>query len=111
MKQLHTLVTRDGRVTVPAEIRRKLGLEPGDRIAFVVDRGEVKLVRKGSAVGTAGIFRGRGQVSDSGAPAGGSRRRYRGGGCRAGEGIVPTWEGEGGPASRSGELPQAYWKD
>jgi len=59
MKQLHTLITRDGRVTVPAEIRRKLGLEPGDRVTFVIDRGEVKLVRKGSVVErTARMLRG-----------------------------------------------------
>ena len=57
MKQLHTVVTRKGQVTVPAAIRRELGLKPGDRVAFVVDRGEVKLIRKASVVErTAGML-------------------------------------------------------
>lgn len=63
MKELHTVVTRKGQVTVPADIRRELGLKQGDKVAFVVDQGEVKLVRKGSVVErTAGIFKGRGPV-------------------------------------------------
>ena len=63
MKELHTVVTRKGQVTVPADIRRELGLKKGDKVAFIVDQGSVKLVRKGSVVKrTAGVFKGRGPV-------------------------------------------------
>ena len=55
------MVSPKGRATVPAEIRRALGLRSGDKLAFVVDGGEVKMVRKGSVVeGTAGMLKGRG---------------------------------------------------
>jgi AbrB family looped-hinge helix DNA binding protein len=60
MKELRTVVTRKGQVTVPAEIRRELGLKLGDRVAFVLDKGEVRLVRTASVVQrTAGAFKSR----------------------------------------------------
>jgi len=43
-------LTSKGQVTIPAEVRRRLGLHPGDRVAFVVDGDEVRLVRKESQV-------------------------------------------------------------
>ena len=58
MKEMRTVMTRKGQVTVPAEIRRQLGLKRGDRVAFVLDEGEVRLTRTGSVVErTAGAFR------------------------------------------------------
>ena len=58
MKEMRTVMTRKGQVTVPAEIRRQLGLKRGDRGAFVLDEGEVRLTRTGSVVErTAGAFR------------------------------------------------------
>ncbi len=39
-------LTSKGQVTIPAEVRRRLGLHPGDRVGFVVDGDEVRLVRK-----------------------------------------------------------------
>jgi AbrB family looped-hinge helix DNA binding protein len=36
-------VTSRGRVTIPKEIRERLGLKPGDRVAFVQRAGEVVL--------------------------------------------------------------------
>ena len=40
-------ITSKGQVTLPAEIRRKLGLRPGDRVDFVMDSsGEVRLLPK-----------------------------------------------------------------
>ena len=39
-------LTRKGQVTIPAEVRRRLGLHPGDHVGFVVDGDEVRLVRK-----------------------------------------------------------------
>ena len=41
-----TTVTSKGQVTIPAEVRRRLGLHPGDHVGFIVDGDEVRLVRK-----------------------------------------------------------------
>lgn len=38
-------LTEDGQITIPASIRHLLALEPGDRINFVVEDGQVKLVK------------------------------------------------------------------
>lgn len=43
-------LTSEWQVTIPAEVRRRLGLHPGDRVAFVVDGDEVRLVRRESRV-------------------------------------------------------------
>jgi len=60
VKELRTVITRKGQVTVPAEIRRELGLKQGDKVAFILDEGEVRLERTGSVVQrTAGAFRSR----------------------------------------------------
>ncbi|MEX1255806.1 MAG: AbrB/MazE/SpoVT family DNA-binding domain-containing protein [Dehalococcoidia bacterium] len=60
MIELRRVVTRKGQVTVPAEIRRELGLRVGDEVAFLVDSGEVRLARSGSVVArTAGVFKSR----------------------------------------------------
>ncbi len=37
MKEYITTVTSKGRLTIPVAIRRKLGINPGDRVAFVID--------------------------------------------------------------------------
>ena len=50
MKELRTKVTRKGQVTVPVEIRRELGLRQGDRVAFILDDGQVRLARAGGVV-------------------------------------------------------------
>ena len=39
-------ITTKGQVTIPAEMRRKLGLSPGDRIAFELVDGAIRLVRR-----------------------------------------------------------------
>ncbi len=58
MKELLSAVTRKGQVTVPAEVRRTLGLKEGDKVAFVMDEDQVRLVPVGSVVDrTAGMFR------------------------------------------------------
>ncbi len=38
MREVHATVTSKGQVTIPVEIRRRLGIAPTDRVAFVVDR-------------------------------------------------------------------------
>jgi antitoxin PrlF len=45
-----TVVTRKGQVTIPADIRRALGIKEGDKVAFVLENDQVKLTRKGSVV-------------------------------------------------------------
>lgn len=37
-------VSNEGRVVIPAAVRATLGVGPGDRVRFVVEDGEVKLV-------------------------------------------------------------------
>ena len=44
MKELLTVVTRKGQVTIPAELRKALNLKQGDRVAFVLEpEGMVRL--------------------------------------------------------------------
>jgi AbrB family looped-hinge helix DNA binding protein len=53
-----TVLTRKGQITVPAEVRRALGLKRGDKIAVILEDGEVRLTRAGSVVErTAGAVR------------------------------------------------------
>lgn len=44
MKEIVTTITQRGQVTVPAEVRRLLGLKPRGKVAFAIDEGQVKLV-------------------------------------------------------------------
>lgn len=39
-----TKVSNEGRVVIPAAVRSALGIGPGDRVRFVLEDGEVKLV-------------------------------------------------------------------
>ncbi len=41
-------LTRKGQVTIPAEIRRRLGLSTGDRVAFVVSEDKVQIAARDS---------------------------------------------------------------
>ncbi len=53
MKELLTVVTRKGQITVPAEIRKALALMQGDKVALSVPdpvTGQVRLRRVGSVV-------------------------------------------------------------
>ena len=44
MKQIVATVTERGQVTIPAEIRRALGIKAPDKIAFAVDEDQVRLL-------------------------------------------------------------------
>jgi AbrB family looped-hinge helix DNA binding protein len=58
MNEQLTVVTRKGQVTIPADIRRALGIKEGDKVAFVLEDKQVKLTKKGSVVEqTAGAFK------------------------------------------------------
>ncbi len=43
-------LTSKGQVTIPAEVRRRLGLHPGDHVGFIVEDGEIRLVRRESRI-------------------------------------------------------------
>ena len=52
------VITRKGQVTLPADIRRRLGLKQGDTVAFRLEDGRVVLTPGESvAAATAGIFK------------------------------------------------------
>ena len=50
MNEQLTVVTRKGQVTIPADIRRALGIKEGDKVAFVLEDDQVKLTRKEGVV-------------------------------------------------------------
>jgi AbrB family looped-hinge helix DNA binding protein len=57
-RELFSTVTTKGQVTIPQEVRRVLGVTPHDKVVFVVDGDEVRLLRGGSVVArTAGALR------------------------------------------------------
>lgn len=47
MPQRTTVLTRKGQITIPAEIRRALALEEGDRVAVILEDGQARLVPSG----------------------------------------------------------------
>ena len=58
-------LTSKGQVTIPAELRKRLGLHPGDRVGFVVEDGAIRLVRRERRVEAAfGILKGETSVTD-----------------------------------------------
>lgn len=45
MKQIVSTITSKGQVTIPAEVRRHLGIDRGDKLSFVIeDEGVVRIV-------------------------------------------------------------------
>lgn len=57
--QMLATVRLKGQVSIPASLRRVLGVQPGDKVAFLVRDGEVRLTRATSVVKmTAGMLRG-----------------------------------------------------
>ena len=43
MKEITTTITQRGQVTIPAEVRRVLGVKHRDKVAFTIEDGEVRL--------------------------------------------------------------------
>lgn len=43
MKEFVTTITQRSQVTVPAEVRRVLGVKPRDKVAFTIEDGGVRL--------------------------------------------------------------------
>ena len=50
---LNSSMTTKGQVTIPASLRERLGLKPGDKVAFVEDAGKVILKRVDTQVDAA----------------------------------------------------------
>jgi len=65
MKEQLTKLTRKGQITVPAEVRRALGLERGDKVAIAVDgdRAYLRPVRSVADM-TFGVLSSRGHPPD-----------------------------------------------
>ncbi|MGH2460738.1 MAG: AbrB/MazE/SpoVT family DNA-binding domain-containing protein [Chloroflexota bacterium] len=53
MREIVATITQRGQVTVPAEVRRILGLKPRQKVAFTIDDGQVRLVPAGFTLETA----------------------------------------------------------
>ena len=47
---LSSSVTTKGQVTIPVELREKLGIKPGDRVGFVEDGGRIVIQRQETAI-------------------------------------------------------------
>lgn len=45
MQSIEAIMTNEGLVAIPREIRERLGLAPGERMTFLVDDQEIRLVR------------------------------------------------------------------
>ncbi len=59
MLQGVSTLTIKGQVTIPRDIRRRLGVGPRDKVAFVVEEDQVRIVPATSVVAqTAGILKG-----------------------------------------------------
>jgi AbrB family looped-hinge helix DNA binding protein len=50
MKELYSSVSPKGQITIPAEIRRLLGVKPRDRVRFEVVAGNVRIAPAPSAL-------------------------------------------------------------
>jgi len=58
MKEILSTITTKGQVTLPIEIRRLLDVRPHDKVAFIVDDGEIRVKACRSVVErTAGVFK------------------------------------------------------
>ena len=52
------VITRKGQVTIPAEVRKSLGLREGDRVEFSIEGNSIRIVPQGSvAERTYGIIK------------------------------------------------------
>jgi AbrB family looped-hinge helix DNA binding protein len=54
MRELSSTITTKGQVTIPIEVRRLLGVQAHDQLAFVVEGDKVEIKRKASVVGENG---------------------------------------------------------
>jgi antitoxin PrlF len=53
-KEIRASITERGQVTLPAEVRKHLGLKPGEKVVFVIDDGVVTIKRPAFTLKSAG---------------------------------------------------------
>ena len=53
MTEMTTRIGKGGRVVIPAEYRKALGVEPGDKVVMVLKDGEVRILSLQQAVARA----------------------------------------------------------
>lgn len=58
---IESAVTSRGQTTLPRQVRKSLGLEPGDRVRYIISDGEVRLLKARSVMELEGILRRPGQ--------------------------------------------------
>ena len=44
MNELKTKISKDGRLVIPAEYRKALGLKPGDEVVMLLEEGELRVI-------------------------------------------------------------------
>jgi antitoxin PrlF len=54
---IESAVTAKGQTTLPKTVRQSLGLEPGDRIRYIISGGEVRLLKARSVMELEGILK------------------------------------------------------
>lgn len=62
---IDTKISAEGRVVIPSAVRAVLGVRPGDRVRFVVEAGEVRLVTAQSLISAVWANNGGGDAGDS----------------------------------------------
>lgn len=50
MNEYTTHLSREGRIQIPAAVRRRLGFEPGEALAVSVVKGEIRVTRRLKAI-------------------------------------------------------------
>ena len=52
MREYVSSVSPKGQITLPAEVRRKLGVKPKDKVAMTIDHGQITVTPLGSGIET-----------------------------------------------------------
>ncbi|MEH6584841.1 MAG: type II toxin-antitoxin system PrlF family antitoxin [Halioglobus sp.] len=60
---IESAVTVKGQTTLPRTVRKSLGLEPGDRIRYIISGNEVRLLKARSVMELEGMLKRPGQKS------------------------------------------------
>ncbi len=50
VNEVLTSISKKGQVTIPKEIREKLGIKPKDKIAFRAEKGKIRIIPLGSPI-------------------------------------------------------------
>ena len=58
---LESAITTKGQTTLPRRVREQLGLQPGDRIRYILSEGEVRLLKARSVMELEGMLARTGQ--------------------------------------------------